>query len=665
MAATGDVEADDPPPAAEDVEATGDAAVAPLASPTGMERVRMEQISSGPVDFVARCVQGLFAGRFIYINRTPQGELFGSDRNSSAVTMYIENAGLSPSHAEIKFSAGTCQYFLQDAGSDDGTWIRIRWNRSVEIAAGQEMRIGNSLIEVREGPVIAADEEVEQWLASYQLQRFVPLLREKGFHSLAEVQSRLQEELPQMLSTDLSNEEYQLLDSALKELDRMWPSDSYVSHMLEFHIRPAEGDTPISGFAPPDDEPPPDSDECSQGLVATVGWPGGTIDLIPVGVTVKEEPDDLADPPLTMTSAASKDVEVGQALISGWLYPEQLKIGYSFGRYYVHLSERSSEQDHDQRSWVRLREGQQHWLMPQDLFSMGTLEFQVLRFNAASYSEQGFRATMEDEDILIQDLAASNWRQCSYFGIYDGHGGRDCVNFVRRRLHINIIGALHSRGGLDKSLQVHQDLHDSLLQGFLKTDQQFLGLAQGMENGGSGSTAVVACVVGGWVWCANVGDSRALLCRNGRALQLSLDHKPSRADEAKRIEEAGGFVSFHRVLGRLAVSRAFGDEEYKVDVTKSGSVSPLVIAEPEIRVEQLCPEDEFLFMACDGLFAVFSCQEAVDFLHARLAAMPPNEQDPQKAVQDIVHEAIHERRSRDNVTALLVTFRRAVLPKRS
>ena len=76
--------------------------MAPLASPSSMERVRMEQLSAGPVDFVARCVQGLFAGRFIYINRTAQGELFGSDRNSQQVTMYIENAGLSPSHAEIK-----------------------------------------------------------------------------------------------------------------------------------------------------------------------------------------------------------------------------------------------------------------------------------------------------------------------------------------------------------------------------------------------------------------------------------------------------------------------------------------------------------------------------------------------------------------------------------
>jgi serine/threonine protein phosphatase PrpC len=304
-------------------------------------------------------------------------------------------------------------------------------------------------------------------------------------------------------------------------------------------------------------------------------------------------------------------------------------------------------------------------LQPHDLFRIGTLEFTVLRFNAAVYSEQGFRATMEDEDILLQDLATSNWRHCSFFGIYDGHGGRDCVSFIRQRLHINIVASLHAKGGLDKSPQVHHDIYDSLVNGFRDTDRQFLSAAQAVEemNGGSGCAAVVACVVGAWVWCANLGDSRALLCRGGRAVQLSLDHKPDREDEAERIEAAGGFVTFHRVLGRLAVSRAFGDEEYKVAPDQANGRS-LVIAEPEIRVEQLTPQDEFLFMACDGLFDVFSSQEAVDFIYSRLAAMPQNEQDPQRAVQDIVHEAIHDRRSRDNVTALLVTFRRAILPRR-
>merc|ERR1740123_380966 len=94
-------------------------ALAPLAVPEALERVRVDQINAGPVDYVVKCTEGLFAGRFIYVNRTPQGELFGSDKGSKDVTMYIENAGLSPKHAEIRFNSQTYQYFLRDAGSTE------------------------------------------------------------------------------------------------------------------------------------------------------------------------------------------------------------------------------------------------------------------------------------------------------------------------------------------------------------------------------------------------------------------------------------------------------------------------------------------------------------------------------------------------------------------
>ena len=70
-------------------------------------------------------------------------------------------------------------------------------------------------------------------------------------------------------------------------------------------------------------------------------------------------------------------------------------------------------------------------------------------------------------------------------------------------------------------------------------------------------------IIGNKLVCANVGDARAVLCRNGKALDLSLDHKASRHDEQERIKKQGGYIVFGRVLGRLAVTRAFGDFDCK------------------------------------------------------------------------------------------------------
>jgi len=65
------------------------------------------------------------------------------------------------------------------------------------------------------------------------------------------------------------------------------------------------------------------------------------------------------------------------------------------------------------------------------------------------------------------------------------------------------------------------------------------------------------------IFCANSGDSRAVLSRNYNAVPLSFDHKPSNDLEQKRIEAAGGFVEEDRVNGSLNLSRSLGDFGYK------------------------------------------------------------------------------------------------------
>jgi protein phosphatase 2C family protein 2/3 len=92
----------------------------------------------------------------------------------------------------------------------------------------------------------------------------------------------------------------------------------------------------------------------------------------------------------------------------------------------------------------------------------------------------------------------------------------------------------------------------------------------------------------------SAGDSRAVMGVGGKTIPMSDDHKPSRPDEKKRIEALGGKVEYGRVGGLLAVSRAFGDFEYK----QNGKC--LVTAKPDVQSMILTKDTDFIILACDG-----------------------------------------------------------------
>ena len=94
------------------------------------------------------------------------------------------------------------------------------------------------------------------------------------------------------------------------------------------------------------------------------------------------------------------------------------------------------------------------------------------------------------------------------------------------------------------------------------------------------------------LYTANVGDARIVLCRNGKALRLSYDHKGSDENEGKRIAGAGGLILNNRVNGVLAVTRALGDA-YMKDLVTGHPYTTETIVQPDI--------DEFLILACDGV----------------------------------------------------------------
>lgn len=81
----------------------------------------------------------------------------------------------------------------------------------------------------------------------------------------------------------------------------------------------------------------------------------------------------------------------------------------------------------------------------------------------------------------------------------------------------------------------------------------------------AGCTANVSMIYEDTLLCANAGDSRTLLCSDGKPYPMSVDHKPEDETEYNRITKAGGFVTEGRVDGNLNLSRCIGDFEYKKD----------------------------------------------------------------------------------------------------
>jgi protein phosphatase 1G len=119
------------------------------------------------------------------------------------------------------------------------------------------------------------------------------------------------------------------------------------------------------------------------------------------------------------------------------------------------------------------------------------------------------------------------------------------------------------------------------------------------------------------MYFANAGDSRAVLCKNGVAYPMTIDHKPDLDTEKSRIYKAEGWVSEGRVKGNLNLSRSLGDLEYKQN-KKLAPADQIITAFPEITTDNLTPDCNFIVIGCDGVWDCMTNQEICDFISERL-----------------------------------------------
>lgn len=274
------------------------------------------------------------------------------------------------------------------------------------------------------------------------------------------------------------------------------------------------------------------------------------------------------------------------------------------------------------------------------------------------------RKEMEDVHVVHEP---GTWNapdpNMAYLAIYDGHGGRDMVEYLEHGLSFHVAQELrhiHNNNNTGNNDYNDNDTSSNKMQ--LCLERAFLMAdCHAAQCGVSTSGAtVIVCLVKRVaetnqtiIYCANAGDARAVLCHQGTTTRLSRDHRGDDPDEAERIKKSGGIIFKGRVLGVLAVSRSLGDHCMKNFVIAKPHYNEITINNNKNNnFEKQSKENSsvkripnVLVLACDGLWDVMDDQEVID-----LALQCEHKKT--EVAQILIAEAIR-RGSTDNISVVV------------
>jgi len=258
-----------------------------------------------------------------------------------------------------------------------------------------------------------------------------------------------------------------------------------------------------------------------------------------------------------------------------------------------------------------------------------------------------------NEDRLVSFKSLPEDPTVAFFAVFDGHGGAEAATYCQKHLPTTVVA--QELWATSKS--------KALIEGFKATDKKFL---KKLEDSGCTANVVVITDGGKKIIVANAGDSRCILSSGGKAVALSEDHKPGNPVEIKRIKAAehtvetenvlveGKRIQIHRIDGQIAVSRSIGDGDFK-DNDELPPEKQAISCVPDIVEREVKPNDQFLVLACDGLWDVMENQEVVDFVSKRISKTSNlNDGSLSQIAEDLMKFAITDKKSSDNVSGIIV-----------
>lgn len=260
----------------------------------------------------------------------------------------------------------------------------------------------------------------------------------------------------------------------------------------------------------------------------------------------------------------------------------------------------------------------------------------------------GRRREMEDRHIAT--IVKTVFGDLCVVGVFDGHGGVECADFVQKKWNKYFVKELER---LDpKSVDKKDAVIFALNNTIIKIDE----ITHRKEMLFVGTTATVSVILDRHIITANLGDSRAVLYKSNECVPLTFDANPDTEDPQRRfyvaVEKLGAifdkniYISTSESAGSIAVAASIGDHQF-VDHRYGRKC---LINVPEITIVEYAPGDRLL-IACDGVW------EKLHFQHPRMISSL-KENSEFKDITDaalITREAI-SKGSKDNITTLVVNL---------
>ena len=260
-----------------------------------------------------------------------------------------------------------------------------------------------------------------------------------------------------------------------------------------------------------------------------------------------------------------------------------------------------------------------------------------LCFVSYAYSENAnleHRKDMEDFHYIKALLNSKN--NCSYFGLFDGHSGKEVGMYLMQNLHKTLSQELKNSINLDNS----ENIKNAVINSFEKTDKEINNKGFQKESGSTGTVLLLYKDInsssGKSFLCANVGDSKAYLITKKEMKLITIDHNCNNPNEVKRIRDNGGIVFRGRVFGTLMLTRSFGDKEMK----KYG-----VLSTPDIFIKNIDEEDIFIIMASDGVWDIVEENEIFQMSKEKISSS-----DFSKKIVNLAKE----RDTHDNISCIVI-----------